>query len=102
MATQNGRTDGGHSPGPTPHPTPAPRNQPRASAPVSPRVVLHPEAETLAYGYSDLLMELDHARARISELQRKLEDERRERLYWKNFVRQVSEAGTRMLQGGDA
>ena len=86
---------------------PAPRPPQRAvqshenKAPTTHRVLLHPEAETLAYGYSDLLMELDHARAKISELQRKLEDERRERLYWKNFVRQVAEAGTRMLQGGD-
>ncbi len=43
-------------------------------------------------------MELDHARAKISKLQRELEEERRERLYWKNFVRQVAEAGMRMLQ----
>jgi hypothetical protein len=43
-------------------------------------------------------MELDQARAKISKLQRELEEERRERLYWKNFVRQVAEAGMRMLQ----
>ena len=66
--------------------------------PTTNRVQLHPEAENLAYGYSDLLMELDHARAKISKLQRELEEERRERLYWKNFVRQVAEAGMRMLQ----
>ncbi len=73
------------------------RPQPVRPPPTN-RVQLHPEAENLAYGYSDLLMELDHARAKISKLQRELEEERRERLYWKNFVRQVAEAGMRMLQ----
>lgn len=105
MATQNGRTDGGHSPGPAAHPTPAPRNQPRAVQSHderSQRSLLHPEAETLAYGYSDLLMELDNARAKISRLQRELEEERRERLYWKNFVRQVRERAAAMLDGEDA
>lgn len=59
---------------------------------------LHPEAENLAHLYSSMLVELDQARARISSLRRELEEERRERLYWKNFVRQVAEAGMRMLQ----
>lgn len=83
---------------------PAPRPPQRAvqshetKAPTAHRVSLHPEAENLAYGYSDLLMELDQARAKISSLRRELEEERRERLYWKNFVRQVAEAGMRMLQ----
>ena len=66
-----------------------------------PRQILHPEAESLAYGYSDLLLELDAARAKIGELQRQLETERRYRIYWQNFVRQVVEAGTRMLQSGN-
>lgn len=80
-------------------PTAVSRPQPvRPPLPPTNRVQLHPEAENLAYGYSDLLMELDHARAKISKLQRELEEERRERLYWKNFVRQVAEAGMRMLQ----
>ena len=69
------------------------RQEPRRSA-----QLLHPEAESLAYGYSDLLLELDAARAKIGDLQRQLENERRYRIYWQNFVRQVAEAGTRMLQ----
>lgn len=79
-------------------PVPRPA-QPRA--PTTNRVLLHPEAENLAYGYSDLLMELDQARARINELQRKLEDERRYRIYWQNFVRQVRERAAAMLDGED-
>jgi hypothetical protein len=63
--------------------------------------LLHPEAETLAYGYSDLLMELDAARAKIGDLQRQLEAERRHRIYWQAFVRQIIEAGTRMMREGD-
>ena len=41
---------------------------PRPPQPVrpQPRHSLHPEAENLAYGYSDLLMELDNARAKIA------------------------------------
>lgn len=81
-------------------PVPRPA-QPIRQAPTTNRVQLHPEAENLAYGYSDLLVELDHARAKISDLQRQLDTERRYRIYWQNFVRQVVEAGTRMLQGGD-
>jgi hypothetical protein len=46
-------------------------------------------------------MELDQARAKISKLQRELEEERRERLYWKNFVRQVRERAAAMLDGED-
>ena len=68
------------------------RQEPRRSP------LLHPEAESLAYGYSDLLLELDAARAKIGDLQRQLENERRYRIYWLNFVRQVAETGTRMLQ----
>lgn len=86
----------GHPPMPQP-PVPQ-RPQPQRPPP---RQILHPEAESLAYGYSDLLLELDAARAKISELQRQLENERRYRIYWQNFVRQVVEAGSRMLQGGD-
>jgi hypothetical protein len=62
---------------------------------------MHPEAESLAFGYSDLLIELDAARAKIGALQRELDAERRYRIYWQGFVRQVVEAGTRMLQGSD-
>ena len=81
--------------------TPAvPRPQP-VRPPAPNRVLLHPEAENLAYGYSDLLMELDQARAKISDLQRQLETERRYRIYWQTFVRQVGEAAMRMLQGDD-
>ena len=81
---------------------PVPRNpQPERPQRPPPRQVLHPEAESLAYGYSDLLLELDAARAKIGDLQRQLENERRYRIYWQNFVRQVVEAGTRMLQGED-
>jgi hypothetical protein len=77
-------------------------SQPRpVRPPATNRALLHPEAETLAYGYSDLLMELDQARAKISKLQRELEEERRERLYWKNFVRQVRERAAAMLDGED-
>jgi hypothetical protein len=83
-------------------PAPAPVPRPPQVRPPPPRHVLHPEAETLAYGYSDLLVELDHARAKISALQRELEDERRERLYWKTFVRQVRERAAQMLDGDDA
>lgn len=84
----------GHPPAPQP---PVPRNPQPARPP--PRQVLHPEAETLAFGYSDLLMELDQARAKIGDLQRQLDGERRERLYWKDFVRKVAEAGMHMLRG---
>jgi hypothetical protein len=83
---------------------PVPRPPQRVQSPEgppAPRVLLHPEAETLAYGYSDLLMELDQARAKISHLQRQLDEERRERLYWKNFVRQVRERAAAMLDGED-
>ncbi len=89
---------------PTP---PAPRPPQRAvqshenKAPTAHRVLLHPEAETLAYGYSDLLMELDQARAKIANLQRQLDAEQRERIYWKNFVRQVRERAAAMLDGED-
>ena len=66
-------------------PVPRPA-QPIRQAPTTNRVQLHPEAENLAYGYSDLLVELDQARAKIGNLQRQLEAERRYRIYWQNFV----------------
>lgn len=62
---------------------------------------LHPEAENLAYGYSDLLMELDRANIRINALLRELEQQRRERAYWKRFVHLVTKTGTKMLDGED-
>ena len=87
----------GHPPQP-----PVPRNpQPERPQRPPPRQILHPEAESLAYGYSDLLLELDAARAKIGQLQRELETERRYRIYWQTFVRQVGEAAMRMLQGDE-
>lgn len=83
---------------PAPQP-PVPQRPQRPQQQPSSR--LHPEAESLAFGYSGLLVELDQARAKIGELQRQLEDERRYRIYWQGFVRQVGEAAMRMLQGGD-
>jgi len=81
---------------------PVPRPQPQPSRPPQPPSRhLHPEAEVLANGYSDLLIELDAARAKIGQLQRELETERRYRIYWQNFVRQVGEAAMRMLQGDE-
>lgn len=72
-----------------------PQQPPRAQYP------LHPEAESLAFGYSDLLMELDTARGEIARLRRQLDAEQRERIYWKNFVRQVRERAAAMLDGED-
>lgn len=90
-------TNGQPNPPAVPRPRAVQPHEPRRTAPL-----LHPEAETLAHAYSDMLLELDAARAKISKLQRELEEERRERLYWKNFVRQVRERAAVMLDGDDA
>lgn len=47
-------------------------------------------------------MELDNARGEIARLRRQLDAEQRERIYWKNFVRQVRERAAAMLDGDNA